>query len=567
MLSHLSSVKAEMSCQMRDGIKLFADVFTPEGAGPWPVLLCRTPYGKSHPRYVGVARRLVAAGYMVVVQDVRGRNASGGEWIWHMAADAAQIEARDGYETCEWAAQLPGADGQVGTFGNSYPSWFTWQMAAAQPPALKAIATSGFSPRILECTFGVFETGIRLRWQHMMAVSSRRRVGDTDFPATTEEALHNWDALLRGRWLWHLPLDDVPDSLFGPDADKQRRYWQDIARELWALDALHPRVTVPTLTLTGWWDRLSTCAAHFNGMRANGPADTRQSHRMVIGPWLHDVEGREDWAGPRDYGPEARLDLVAELCRFYDYHLKGIDTGIACEPPVRLYLANDHAWSSWADWPPPGASKLTLFLSSGGHANTPAGDGALQAQAGQDASDSYRYDPADPVPSLVGADGQAAACDQRPLHARHDILVYQTQTHDRTLTVVGRPECVLWVAADTPDTDIIARLVEVGADGTAFNLCQALLRLRYREGFDREVALLPGLPTEVTLSLPPVGIRLLPGTRLRLDITSSDFPAFDRNHNTGAPFHSDATLRPVHVTLLHGPRYPSRLLLPVIADD
>lgn len=551
---------------MRDGTRLLADVYRPAGDGPWPVLLCRTPYGKSHQRYTNLARRLCSEDYLVVVQDVRGRNASGGDWVWHLSPDAGPSEAEDGYESCEWAARLPGADGQVGTFGNSYPSWFTWHMAGAQPPALKAIASSGFSTRVLDCTFGVFETGIRLRWQHMMAVSSRRRTGDTDFPATVEESHHRWDALLRGRWLWHLPLDDVPDSLFGPDAAKQRQYWQDIARELWALDALHPQVTVPTLTLTGWWDRLSTCVAHFVGMRENGPVATRDTHRLVIGPWLHDIEGREDWAGPRDYGPEARLDLVAELRRFYDHHLKGLDTGITHEPPVRLYLANDTAWSSWSNWPPPEAAWHQLLLGSGGQANTPAGNGVLDRQAGQDGSDSYTYDPADPVPSLVGADGQAAACDQRPLHTRQDILVYQTPALDGTLTVIGRPECVLWVAVDTPDTDIVARLVEVGPDGTAFNLCQALLRLRYREGFDREVAMVAGRATEVTLSLPPVGIRLCPGSRLRLDITSSDFPSFDRNHNTGAPFHSDAALRPARVTLLHGPAHPSRLVLPVIAD-
>lgn len=564
-MAYSLSIESDKVCRMHDGVVLRADTYAPKGEGRWPVLLCRTPYGKLHPRYVTMAKRLSAAGYLIVVQDVRGRNASGGDWTWHMSAEAGPIEAKDGYETCEWAARLPGADGQVGTFGNSYPSWFTWQMAAAQPPALKAIATSGFSPRILECTFGVFETGIRLRWQHMMAVSSRARAGDIGYPATVEEALHNWDALLRGRWLWHLPLDDVPDTLFGPDAARQRQYWRDISRELWALDALHPKVKVPTLTLTGWWDRLSTCCAHFTGMRANGPAQTRDSHRLVIGPWLHDVEGREDWAGPRDYGPAARLDLVAELLRFYDYHLKGIDTGIAQEPPVRLYLANDNAWSSWADWPPPGVAPKPLYLSGGGQANTPTGDGALRSEAGPDGTDSYLYDPADPVPSLVGSDGQAAACDQRPVCGRHDILVYQTAVVTRAMTLAGRPTCVLWVAADTPDTDIFARLVEVGADGTAFNLCQGLVRLRYRTGFDREVPLVPGEATEITFDLPPVGIILVPGTRLRLDITSSDFPTFDRNHNTGAVFHSDTALRPAHVTLLHGASHPSRIVLPVVA--
>jgi putative CocE/NonD family hydrolase len=552
---------------MRDGVVLAADVYRPGGDGPWPVLLCRTPYDRTHPRYTGVARRLAAAGYLAVVQDVRGRHASGGDWTWHMDPAAAPIEAADGFESCEWAARLPGADGQVGTWGNSYPSWFIWQMAAARPPSLKAIATSGFAPHVLGCTFGIFETGIRLRWQHMMAVSSRRRAGDADWPATEEEALHNWDALLRGRHIWQLPLDGVPDALFGPDAAKQRQYWRDIHRELWALDRLHPEVAVPTLTLTGWWDRLSSLAAHFTGMRANGPAATRGAHRLVIGPWLHSVESREDWSGPRDYGPAARLDLVAEFRRFYDFHLKGIDTGIAAEKPVRLYLANDRGWSFWEDWPPPASRPVPMYLSSRVGANTPAGDGRLAfAPAAGAGQDGYVYDPADPVPSLVGADGQAEACDQRPLHARRDILVYQTPPLEAPLTLAGTPRCVLWIASDAPETDFFARLIEVGADGRAFNISHGVLRTRYLEGFDRVARLVPDAPTEIAVPMLPVGIRLQPGSRLRLDITSSDFPTFDRNHNTGAPFHSNAELRIARQRLFHGAVRPSRVILPVVAD-
>lgn len=555
-----------LACRMPDGVRLHADAYRPAGAGPCPVLLCRTPYDRGHPRYVAIARRLAAAGYLAVVQDVRGRHGSEGVWTWHMDPAAAPIEAADGHASCEWAARLAGADGQVGTWGNSYPSWFAWQMAAARPPSLRALATSGFAPRVLDCTFGIFETGIRLRWQHMMAVSSRRRAGDLAFPATEEEALHNWDALLRGKWLWRLPLDSLPAALFGPDAAMQRQYWRDIHRELWGLEALHAQVAVPTLTLTGWWDRLSSCARHFTGMRATGPAATRAAHRLVIGPWLHNVEGREDWAGPRDHAPAARLDLVAELCRFYDFHLKGRDTGIDSEPPVRLCLANDRAWTTWDDWPPPGMREQAMFLASRRGANTAAGDGALLAAPGPEGADRYRYDPADPVPSLVGADGQAEACDQRPLHARPDLLVYQTPPLERTLTLAGYPRCTLWIASDAPETDFFARLVEVGADGRAFNISHGVLRTRYREGFDRVARLAPGQPTEIAVPMLPVGIRLPPGSRLRLDITSSDFPTFDRNHNTGAPFHSDPELRVADQTLFHGAARPSRVILPVIGD-
>src|SRR5690606_32799589 len=157
---------------------------------------------------------------------------------------------------------------------------------------------------------------------------------DTAYPRTTAEALHHWDKMLRGKWIWHLPLRDVPDELFGPDAEMQRQYWRDINRELWALDSSYPQVIVPTTTLTGWWDRLSHCSFHFSGMRERGPAATRDDHRLVIGPWVHDVEDKGDWVAPRPQGDNARLFLPDELTRWYDFRLKGIVP--EDDAPVRL---------------------------------------------------------------------------------------------------------------------------------------------------------------------------------------------------------------------------------------
>lgn len=561
---HSIAEQTDVACRLRDGTLLRADVYRPSGPGRFPVLLCRTPYDKRHPRYVAIGRALAQRGYLAVVQDIRGRDASGGTWTWHMTEEGQTIEAADGYDACEWASGLPGSDGQVGTWGNSYPSWLIWRMASAQPPSLKAIFTSGFSARTLACTSGIFETGIRLRWQHHMAVSSRRRIGDTAFPQTVAEADHNWDRLLRGKWIWHVPLDEVPDELFGPDAAMQKQYWRDINQEFWALDRSYAEVTVPTATLTGWWDRLNQCAFHFCGMRQAGPAATRDTHRLVIGPWIHDVESKGDWVGPRDYGPEAKLYLPDELTRWYDLHLKGITP--ADDAPVRLFLLNENRWSQHESWPPPGTVERPLFLGANGAANTPDGGGQLLADPGSSGSDTYLYDPRDPVLSLVEPDGQAAACDQRPLRRRRDILVYQTPPLREDMVLAGPVSCTLWISSDAPDTDFVARLIEVGADGVAVNISHGILRCRYRDGFDTEHLLEPGTPTEITISMLPVGIRFKPGSRLRLDITSSDFPTFDRNHNTGRPFHSDAELRLARQVLLHGGSHPSRLVLPVLAD-
>jgi putative CocE/NonD family hydrolase len=555
----------DVGCRLRDGTVLRADVYRPSGAGRFPVLLCRTPYDKQHPRYVRIARELAQRGYIAVVQDIRGRNASEGRWTWHMTAEGQAVEADDGYDACEWAAALPHSDGQVGTWGNSYPSWLIWRMAAAQPPSLRAIFTSGFSARTLDCTAGIFETGIRLRWQHHMAVSSRQRAGDTAYPQTVAGADHHWDRLLRGKWIWHLPLSEVPDELFGPDAEMQRHYWRDINREFWALDASYPQVAVPTSTLTGWWDRLSHCSFHFSGMRQDGPAATRERHRLVIGPWVHDVESKGDWRAPRDQGPLASLSLTDELTRWYDFQLKGVLP--EDDAPVRLFLVNDGRWTRHASWPPEGVVPTPMYLASSGGANTPAGDGKLlDAPSTHTRSDGYTYDPADPVLSLVEPDGQAAACDQAPLHARRDILVYQTEPLAEDLVLAGPLCCTLWIRSDAPDTDFVARLIEAGPDGLAINISHGILRCRYRTGYQSESTLEPGTPTEITIKMLPVGIRFRRGSRIRLDITSSDFPTFDRNHNTGRRFYDDPELRIAHQTILHGESYPSRIILPVLAD-
>ncbi|WP_306118045.1 MULTISPECIES: CocE/NonD family hydrolase [unclassified Roseitalea] len=556
----------DLPCPLRDGVVLRADVYRPADRGKYPVLLCRTPYDKKRAEYRAIAACLAERGYVAVVQDIRGRNASEGQWMWHMCAEGRAIEAEDGFEACQWAAGLRGADGQVGTWGNSYPSWLIWRMAAARPPALKAIFNSGFAARTLECTYGVFETGIRLRWQHHMAVSSRRRSGVTGFPRTVAEANHNWDRLLRGRWIWHLPLDEVPDALFGPDAAMQRRYWSEIDQELWALDADYPIVEVPTMTLTGWWDRLSQCSFHFTGMRRDGPPATRELHRLSIGPWVHEVESQTPWQGPRPQAPAGRLDLVGELTRWYDHHLKGRDT-LDTRGPVRLFLLNESGWRRFDDWPPQEAQPTPLFLSSGGAANTPSGDGTLVFQPpGAQAPDRYDYDPADPVLSLVGPDGQAAACDQAPLAARRDILVYQTPPLTEDVVLAGPISCRLWIASDAPDTDFFVRLIEVGADGMAVNISQGLMRCRYRLGYDRPVSLEPDTATTIDIAMLPVGIRFRRGARIRVDVTSSDFPSFDRNHNTGRPFQSDPELRVARQTVFHDVDHPSHIVLPVLTD-
>lgn len=557
-------VEEDVAMTVRDGIVLRADVYRGPGEGPKPVLLCRTPYDKSHPRYVWIAEALAGAGYLAVVQDTRGRYRSEGDWAWHLTDEGHRQEAEDGYDTCEWAATLPGADGQVGTWGNSYPSGCAWWMASAQPPSLKAVFASGFPVSHREATGGIFETGLRLAWQHRMAVSTRRRSGDDRWPRTVAEAVDNW-AIDRNKWVWHVPLDDMPDHYFGPTAPAMRAYMHDIASEHWGLDRVHPRVAVPTCSLTGWWDRLSSCADHFTGMRERGPDDQRDQHRLVIGPWVHDVEGEPNWRDPRGRGTDADEGHLAHMLRWYDHHLRGLDVGLDDEPPVKVFVLNE-GWRTFDAWPPTGVVGQSWYLHGGGSARTAAGDGRLdRLPPGDEPPDTYTYDPADPVMTLY--EGQLVAHDQAPLDDRTDLLVYRSEPLTEAMCIVGHVVARIWFASDQPDTDLFVRLVEEVEDGPAINLAQGVLRARYRDGFDREVMLEPGKPVEMVVRLLASGIKFLVGSRIRVDITSSDFPGFDRNHNTGRPYHSDPELRVAHQVVLHDADHQSMVVLPVLPDS
>ena len=550
---------------MRDGTVLRADVYrpTPDDGVPRPVLLNRTPYDKAHPRYVWIAEEMVRAGYIAVIQDTRGRYESDGEWEWHLSPAGHRQEALDGYDTCEWAARLPGVDGQVGTWGNSFPTASIWYMAGAKPPSLKAVFASGYPPSHRVARRGMFEIGQRLAWQHRMAVSSRKKAGDESWPQTVAEAVRNWD-LERGKWLWHLPLDDIPDRLFGPIAPMLREFMADIAGEHHGMEGLHERVMVPTYTCTGLWDRANDSADNFVLMVRDGPASTRAEHRLVIGPWVHDVEGERDWRDPRGRGTERDEGHFAHMLRWYDHHLRGRDVGFADEAPVKVFVVNE-GWRYFDEWPPTETVPQEWYLHSEGHANTARGDGSLsQVGPGSESADRYVYDPADPVMSL--SDGQWVASDQAPLADRADLLVFRSAPLSKDVVVVGRPEIRLWFASDCADTDIFVRLIEETADGLAINISQGMARARYRDGYDREVALEPGLPTEFVIPLLATGIRFEAGSRIRVDVTSSDFPAFDRNHNTGAPFHSDTELLVASQTVFHDADHPSRIVLPTLAN-
>ena len=555
-------VERNVAAETRDGTVLRADVYRPVSDVSHPVILCRTPYDKTGE--ADTARQLAARGYIAVAQDVRGRYASDGEFFWQFQDNSETFDAQDGYDAVEWAAGLSGSDGQVGTWGHSYPSWCIWRMAATRPPHLKALFAGGMASRLMDLNFGIFETGRRLQWTHNMAVDAGRRAGNTSGPGSREEADRWWQEVHRGKWVWHLPLDDIPDGVFSTLAPKLKRYMREQNKEFWAFPEIHNQVAVPTCQLTGWYDRLIGTVDNFAGMAENGLEALKDQHRIVIGPWGHsnvELVGRQ---GPLDFGPQANTTYVAQVARWYDYRFKGVDTGIGSEPPVKLFVMGENRWRFEEQWPPPGTRYVEFFLHSKGAANTVRGDGVLSTTEPQDERpDEYDYDPRDPVMSLMGLDAQAAPRDQAPLDDREDILVFATPPLASPVEMIGPVVLKLWASSTAVETDFTAKLIDVHPNGLAVNLSYGIMRTSYRDGYENPAPMQPGEPYEFTIKLGPTGIRFGEGHRIRLDISSSDFPNFDRNHNTGADFWSDAELRTAHQKVYHDREHPSRLVLPL----
>lgn len=562
------TVEKDVEMATRDGVILRADVYRPVSDETFPCLICRTPYDKSTPLNGGFAAEIASRGYIAVTQDIRGSHRSDGDLVWQFKKGAEDLEARDGNDCVDWAAGLKGCDGRVGTFGVSYSSYLSWLLQFDKHPALSAVSTSGMVSSIRDMNFGIFETGRRLQWTYSQAAGLRARAGDHRYPATLMQGNEDWLVNLRGKWLWTLPLTDIPDHVFGQLTDDLRTYMKEQTEEFWPLDRGHANADVPVCVQTGWWDRFSLSVSHYEGLVRDGPPEMADKHRLVIGPWPHLPFSLNGRIGPTDYGPEADTTYPDFIVDWYDHHFKGRRTDLACGDPVQLFILNENKWRGFPSWPPPGAVETPFYLDSDGDARTPAGSGRLQGeQPTATAADTYVYDPADPVMSLMGADSQMAPVDQRPNERRTDILVYQTPPLKRDLVLIGPVTLDLWASSDGPDTDFCAKLIEVAPDGgPILNISTGIMRARYRDGYDSPSLMQPGQPYLFQIKMLPVGIRLRKGSRLRIDITSSDFPAFDRNHNTGADFWSDGDLRVARQTVFHDTAHPSRILLPVMPD-
>jgi hypothetical protein len=335
----------------------------------------------------------------------------------------------------------------------------------------------------------------------------------------------------------------------------------------WKLDAGCRDITVPNLEVVGWYDHAKgDMLLHQRLLKEGATREARKGSRLVVGPWSHFPPGGRKF-GNIDFGPAADLDLVGQDVRWFDYWLKGISNGVNHDAPVRIFVMGDNCWRDEGSWPLKRVRSKALFLTGGGKANTPAGDGKLALQRpAADASDDFSYDPRDPVPTLFAPGNFTCATDQRPLANRADILVYQTDPLPERIEATGLPQVELYAASSAPDTDWVARLIDVAPDGLARDVCMGVVRARYRDGVGKPHLIQPGKVVKYTIHLSPTSNAFLPGHRIRLDVTSSDFPNYDRNHNTAADQNADTELAVARQTIHHGKAYASQLILPWVPN-
>jgi len=544
---------------MRDGVVLRADVYRPDEPGPHPVLVLRTPYNKG----VGKVDPYVKAGYIVVRQDARGRYASEGKWESFYRFNTH--DATDGYDTVEWAAKLPGSNAKVGTFGASYNAFLQWKLAPLRPPSLVAMAAFSIPPRLTQVEGpGTIKPGRRLNWFYGGMTPDMRLRSGAPGPKTKAEAGKLWKDGEDKRLLYFMPWLDLPKMVFEDEEDAVKNWLRAPHRDPWRLLDGCPEITVPNLDIVGWFDHCNDGIELHQAMRRVGKTEAaRNGQRLIIGPWSHTGRGSSK-VGAVNFGKAAALDITQTEIRYFDYWMKGKANGVDKDAPVRLFVMGANTWRDEQEWPLSRAAAHTLYLHSAGKANTPAGDGRLTEQAPDSAHDSYRYDPHDPVPTLWSPSMFTLPADQAPHAKRADILVYQTDPLTTPMEVTGYPEVILHAASSAPDTDFFAKLIDVAPDGTNRDIASGMVRARFRNGLDKPKLIKPGEVIEYRIKLRPTSNEFQPGHRIRLDITSSDFPNFDRNHNTAADPNSDVRLEVAEQTLHHGGAKPSRLILPVI---
>lgn len=506
---------------MRDGIKLATDVYLPEGKGPWPVILMRTPYNKTA---MGAQnKQWTSSGYTFVVQDCRGKFKSEGKYLPFMG------DHNDGYDTVEWAAKQSWANGKVGMIGASAMGITANQASILAPPHLVAMyvmvaPASAYQHAIY--TGGVFRKEMNEQWL--------KGQNALDVLAVTFQHYKD-DGYLHIR--------------------EGRLHWEN--------------VQVPVYNWGGWYDIFGQGNIdNFVGLQNHGGGMALGNQKLVMGPWAHGQLDEVKY--PANSGADLMRSMQnqAEPLRWFDFWMKGASNGIMDEPPVKYYVMGDvtdpkapgNEWRTATSWPVP--AKITSYFLQ------PSGRLSDQIVVEAKSSDAYQYDPKNPVPTIGGAllFGKKGPLDQRPIGERKDVLKFMTAPLETPLEVTGKVMVELWAESDCPDTDWMAKLVDVYPDGAERLVLDSALRARFREGFDKEVFMKKGEVYKFKIDLWSTSLIFNKGHRIAVHISSSNDPKFDPNPNTGKPMRADNETRVATNTIHHSRAYPSRILLPVVKN-
>jgi uncharacterized protein len=558
-----------VAMKTRDGVTLYADIYRPKSSDKFPVILMRTPYDKSVNWAVSPAYKIVPRGYVFIIQDVRGRYTSEGEWY------PFRHEQADGYDAVEWAASLPSSNGKVGMMGGSYVGATQMLAAIGAPPHL-----AGIAPEVTASNYhdnwtyqgGAFEQWFDQNWTTQLARNTLDRLIDKNTDARVgaptlplaSYPVFNFGQLPADAQLTASIAPYYLDWLAHPDYDD---YWKQ-----WSIEEHFSNITVPMLNVGGWYDIFSDgTLRNYMGAKAHGATDaarTQQHLLMQIGG--HAGFGRR--IGDVDFGPHALenpyVDVVLD---WYDYLFKGIHNQFSTDKPVKLFVMGVNEYRQEDDWPPPEAQSVRYFLHSSGKANSLRGNGSLSISVPKaEPSDSYVYDPGDPAPTMGGPLCCAQELmepgprDQRSVENRDDVLVYSLGPLTQDLDVTGPVKATLFVKSTAVDTDFTGKLVDVAPDGVAMDVAEGILRMRYRDSREHASPINPGQTYQIDLDLWSTSNVFLRGHTLRLEISSSNFPRFDRNLNTGEEINVGRRFVSATNTIFHDERHPSALVLPVI---
>ncbi|MCW2492395.1 MAG: peptidase [Frankiales bacterium] len=564
-------VERDVLIPMRDGVAMQADIWRPADDARHPVLLQRTPYNRADSFAVIVNAgieplRAVADGFVVAISDTRGRFGSQGRF------DPFRTEAADGFDTVQWLAEQPYSNGRIGMYGASYYGATQLLAATTRPPALKALA-----PQVTASDYhdnwiyrgGALQLGFALYWALGLAAAElvrRQRAGESlDAEAKElQQLLADPPQAFRTR-----PLTEVAvlrtllpawlDWLEHPGRDE---FWREVS-----VAEHHPALELPALHIGGWFDLfLPGTLANFAGMSVIGA-----QQRLIIGPWAHAVY--YDALGEVDYGGSAAmaaLDLTRVQLDWFATHLSETSARQP-EPAVSIFVMGDNVWRNEDAFPPARARTEQWYLHPGA-----AGAGRLNSETpgAEEGFSGFDYDPDDPVPTVGGATllpgfyvgFNAGQRDQRAVEQRADVLSFTSAVLDAPLELCGPVSMILHAATDAADTDWTAKLVDVHPDGRALNVCDGIIRARYRAGGEQPEFVPPGTVTEFSIELGATSLVLAPGHALRVEISSSNFPRFDAHPNIAEPINSvsaDAVVT-AHQQIWHSAEHPSCLQLTTV---